>query len=143
MITFKRTFKRSWTCGVWSHRLTNTLGPIQTGLMDFLRSSLTDGGSGGRGRDFWGQHPVTLGVLKSLLTINLVCFITHPKLSSTRTLSQNGSPTLDFTKIFLLNAGKLRKFACNIFSFSCIMSFIFNSTSSLNYHELWTAASAI
>ena len=27
-------------------------GPIQTGLMDFLRSSLTDGGSGGSERDF-------------------------------------------------------------------------------------------
>jgi len=51
-------------------------------------------------------------------------------------------------KFFLLNAGKLRKFARNIFSFLTVyifpmMSFIFNSTSSLNYHELWTVASAI
>ena len=68
-----------------------------TGLMDFLvRSSLTNGGPGGR-RGSCGQYPITLGMFRSYLTRNLGDLIKHPKLFSSNSLSWNGSVILKFT----------------------------------------------
>ena len=52
IITFKRTVKvHNFVASVVT-QVRRYSDPIQTGLMDFLRSSLTDGGSGRRGRGF-------------------------------------------------------------------------------------------
>ena len=82
--SYKKTFKRTWTCGVCSQGLANkeSVTLFRPGLLTFKWSLLWPMGMGRRGRGFTEQHSLTLGVCKSLLTTNFGRFITHLKLFS-------------------------------------------------------------
>ena len=84
-------FKRTRTCGVCSDGLgkERVFNPIQTGLMDFFSEVFFDRwetGEKGKGL-LRPTHPNAWIIFKSLLNVNLGRFKTHPKLSSSMSLS--------------------------------------------------------
>ena len=74
------------------------------------------GWGGGRALET-GQHPITLEKVKSVPTMNLGDFMTHPKLFSSRSLSWSESVIFDFTT-FLQSAKQPQK----IFLLACVAS---------------------